>query len=46
MNDATSLHHCLKNNQLKHYVFSSKEIQEMVYLVLCTLRMGVADTDK
>ena len=39
MPDATSLHHCLKNKQLKLNAFSGKD----PYLILCTLRRGVAN---
>ena len=43
MPDATSLHHCLKNKQLKLNAFSGKD-QQKEYLILCTLRRGVANT--
>ena len=45
MPDATSLHHCLKNKQLKLNAFSGKDPAKGVpYLILCTLRRGVAIT--
>ena len=43
MPDATSLHHCLKNKQLKLNAFSGKD-QQKEYLILCTLRRVVANT--
>ena len=43
MPDATSLHHCLKNKQLKLNAFSSKD-QQKENLILCIHRKGVANT--
>ena len=43
MPDATSLHNCLKNKQLKLNAFSGKHPAKE-YLILCTLRKGVANT--
>ena len=43
MPDATSLHHCLKNKQLKLNAFSAKD-QAKGVLILYTLRKGVANT--
>ena len=44
MPDATFLHHCLKNKQLKlNYCFSGK-VPLKEYIILCTLRSGVANT--
>ena len=37
--EATSLHHCLQNKQLKHSVV---RVQKNEYLVLCTVEEGVA----
>ena len=37
MSDATSLHHCLKNKQLKLNAFGDKDPAKGV-LILCTLR--------
>ena len=42
MPDATSLHHCFKNKQLKLYAFSGKD-QEGVLIIMHT-RKGVANT--
>ena len=43
MPDATSLHHCLKNKQLKLNAFSGKGPTND-YLILCTLSRVVANT--
>ena len=42
MPDATSLHHCLKNKQLKPNAFSGKGPAKG-YLILCTLSRDVAN---
>ena len=43
MPDATSIHHCFKNKQLN--AFSGKDpAKGVLYLILCTLRRGVANT--
>ena len=36
MADATSLHHCLKNKQLKLNVFSGKDSSNGVFDIMCT----------
>ena len=44
MLDATSLHHCLKNKQLKLNAFRGKDPAKGVLYSICTLRRGVDNT--